>query len=89
MRIPKQEVIDFFYLDGQKNGSLNVNNGNNVTPNLRNMLNLENGVGKSSINIAKKSNSMEKDSGTGDNHGTNVNELTDSESLELDLSLKL
>ncbi|CAK8535801.1 unnamed protein product [Lathyrus sativus] len=90
---PKQEVRDFLFPDGLKNEGLNLNNGNNVAPILRNMLNLENSVEKSSINIAKESSSTEKDSiivGTScDNHHTNVNEVSNSESPELDLSLKL
>ncbi|XP_058777174.1 zinc finger protein 1-like [Vicia villosa] len=91
---PKQELRNFFAIDGLKSESLDVNNGNNiVAPTLRNMLNLEDDIGKSSINIAVKSNSVELDSiriGTsGDNHGTNKEEVSDSKSFELDLSLKL
>ncbi|CAI8611901.1 unnamed protein product [Vicia faba] len=90
---PKQEMMrNFFPIDELKNESLK---GNNVTPTLRNMLNLEDGVGESSINITAKSNSnsTEEDSivvGTsGDNLHTNMKEVSDSKSLELDLSLKL
>ncbi|XP_058777173.1 zinc finger protein 1-like [Vicia villosa] len=89
----KQEMRDFFSIEGLKNDSVTVNNGNNVTPILRNLLNLEENVGKSSIHIATKSNSTEKNSivaGTsGDNHHSNIEDASDSESLELDLSLKL
>ncbi|XP_058749789.1 zinc finger protein GIS-like [Vicia villosa] len=83
---PMQEMKTFSFLDGSKNETFNVNNGNSVTPTLRNFLkNLEVGLGESS-------NSMEENSivvGTSDcdNHCTNLEET--SESVELDLSLKL
>ncbi|CAL5199895.1 unnamed protein product [Lathyrus oleraceus] len=85
---PKQEMRNSFSIDGLNNESFTENNGNNVTPTLRNMLNLEDGVGESSITIAAKSNSAEKVS-IGDNHHINMEEVSDSKSFELDLSLKL
>ncbi|XP_058733842.1 uncharacterized protein LOC131605513 [Vicia villosa] len=92
---PMQEMKTFSFLDGLKNETLNVNNGNRVTPTLRNFLkNLEVGLGESSISIATTSNSMEENSivvGTSDrdNHCINLEDASNAESVGLDLSLKL
>ncbi|CAK8535800.1 unnamed protein product [Lathyrus sativus] len=92
---PMQEMKTYSLLDGLKNESLNVNNGNTATPTLKNLLkNLEVGVGETSINIVNKSNLEEENSivvGTTDhvNHSLNMEEVSEAQSIELDLSLKL
>lgn len=89
---PMQEMKTYSFLDGSKNESLSVNNGNTGTPTLKNLLkNLEVGARESSINIANKSNSKEVNSivaATSDhvNHCINMDEVSEA---ELDLSLKL
>ncbi|CAL5199892.1 unnamed protein product [Lathyrus oleraceus] len=89
---PMQEMKTYSFLDGLQNESVNANT---ATPTLKNLLkNLEVGIGESSINIANKANFDEENSnivGRGDhvNHCINMEEVSEAESIELDLSLKL
>ncbi|MCH86928.1 zinc finger protein [Trifolium medium] len=90
---PMQEMRNFSSLGGLKIEGLNPNNGSSATPTWRNnMIKLDN-IRESSINVATKSNLIVDKSAVvvinNDHHGMKKEEDSDSESTELDLTLKL